>query len=1036
MRKLFTLLIGFCALTTVEAQVLYSCDFENATENSNWTLNKTSNSRPLANYKNIWHLGTAGNCADGTLGLHICPQTDTTVNAAIVSASTDYVVAYRDTLNLGAPGTYILSFDWRAMGKSSDILYVYWFPSTYTTATNSNYGTAGLPSGWTQYKIAELRGKTAWQSYFNTFTTPTASGKLLFAWYQAGGSVVNPPAAVDNIEIMQNTTCAAPTALSYNPAGSISWNGNASTYDVRYNNTHSDEWTTAYGLTTKTCALTNISEGTYSFQVRANCGGGVHSKWSTLSQFIWVKGLRCIDFFDYGTQPTSAGKCYVGEHQSSTSHSTLTWNPTPQMVDDGPAAATSMHTLHTEIGEVDPNTTVNGGLRTIPEGEIASIRLGAYTSSGEDARIEYKYTVQSGMSDLLDLQYACVLESGGHDADNPFFQLDILDQQGHQISGCTHAYFVADMSGTTGSGWHQEGDIFWCDWRTVTVSLTEFVGQTLTIRLTSSRCVYDTHFGYAYFTLNCRSGGLQGVACGDFETDHFTAPSGFDYEWYDPANPGVILSTDSVFHISNNDTTTYAVKVKSRLADGCYYVLVANPNPRFPETNVTYEVYQENCQNKVRFHNNSKVAIVNRVDSTKSISDDVLEDIAWDFGDGSSVIHSMDSVIEHTFPKAGGIYNVRVSSSMNGGVCTDEEVYSINIPEAGDWTSVVTDTVCYGESYSFYGKSYTTSVDTTVVLGQRVNMCDSLAVLHLTVLPELKSQKSDTTICFGDKIAFGKNTISATGIYTAKFPGAHGCDSTVTWKVNVKDEIKPNVVVTPIVEDGDLGAFHITGTGYTYYTINGVRHEVTDTDITGLTPDTYLLIFYNDIGCEKPLTYDLGQGCVANFVYQRWNDVLSVKSPEYAGGRSYKKYQWMKNGVDVPGATKSYYAAAQYPETEPDGHLDFNAVYEVALAADSLATTEWLVSCPYRPINLLDAIDNIAEGVLLEPTYVKTGGLIWLLTPAKAQVVCYNPSGVKVFSTEVNAGHTTFEAPSVSGMYVITIFTGNSKKSYKICVAD
>ena len=59
------LLVG----TNVSAQVLYSCDFENAAENSNWVLNKTANSYPITNYTNLWYIGPEGNCAAGTAGL-------------------------------------------------------------------------------------------------------------------------------------------------------------------------------------------------------------------------------------------------------------------------------------------------------------------------------------------------------------------------------------------------------------------------------------------------------------------------------------------------------------------------------------------------------------------------------------------------------------------------------------------------------------------------------------------------------------------------------------------------------------------------------------------------------------------------------------------------------------------------------------------------------------------------------------------------------------------------------------------------------
>ena len=186
-----------------------------------------------------------------------------------------------------------------------------------------------------------------------------------------------------------------------------------------------------------------------------------------------------------------------------------------------------------------------------------------------------------------------------------------------------------------------------------------------------------------------------------------------------------------------------------------------------------------------------------------------------------------------------------------------------------------------------------------------------------------------------------------------------------------------------------------------------------------LTPDSYLLVFYNSIGCEKALTFDLGQGCVANFVYQRWNYVLSVKNPTYANGRSYVKYQWIEDGLPIPGATKSYYYA--------DAGLNFDAIYEVQLT-DSLGNE--FLSCPYKPVRLIN------DGPSLSPSSVHGGGNVWLQTDTKAWVECYNTSGVKIFSSEVEAGSTSFEMPMQSGMYIVTAYTEGGKKSFRVCVTD
>ena len=976
--------------TNVSAQVIYSCDFENATENANWTLNRTANSMPIAKYKNSWYIGLPGNCAGGANGLYIASRADTTANiAAIVTNVGEYLIAYRENINLGAVGSYILSFDWKALGKSNDYLYVYWFPSTYTNNTNSNSSAAILPAAWAAYKIAEFRGSPLWQSYYATFPSFTATGKLAFVWYQKDGGVINPPAAVDNIEILQSpASCASPTGLAYDPAGTISWNGSASvsSYDVRYCNTYSGEWQEAKGVTATTQVLQNISEGTYTFQVRSNCSDGGHSAWTTISQFIWVRGLRCIDFFDYGDNLNNAGVCYVGKHEGY-SHNSLIWNPIPKMVDNGPSSDASMHTLHTKIGEIDPNTTVDGGLRTIPDGEIASIRLGAYTEDGEDARIEYKYKVKNGEVQLLDLSYACVLWSGGHDNDNPFFQLDILDQNGQQIDGCTHAYFVADMSGTAGSGWHQEEHcyksgggcqpLYWCDWRTVTVSLSEFAGQTITIRLTSSRCVYDTHFGYAYFTLNCRSGGLQGIACGDFSTDHFTAPSGFDYEWYKLSNPGTILGTDSVFHIANNDTAVYAVKVKSLLADGCYYILTANPNPRFPELQVTKTITQKDCQNYVSFLQKSGVVYVNRVDSSTTVSEEEVEDIYWDFGDGTLPFTSKDTVMEHIFPQSGGTFNVRITASMSKGLCVDEKTFTLTLPELGDKRVETVVPYCFdGKTpYVYNGVSHYESFQDSAVY-HLASDCDSTDVLTVNFMSTVTSELYDTICHEVYNYTYNGTVYPDAGDYPVKYQSYLGCDSIVTLHLykhpqpqiqvdtafaSCADEIS-GLFIPYILRDADKTVDRIDVLMDDEAVANGFAPAFTfgpgeplyiDWPVD-INPNIYQgRVVFSSQECIS-YSYDFKiELYYPSATLDQKNGVVAIMNEGYNGGYNFLSYQWYRNGERMEGETKSYVRVSD--------EKDMNAEYYVVVLRNEDNVV--LRTCPiiYTGGGWRDALDKITE---------------------------------------------------------------------------
>ena len=953
--KIKTLILtGILLLTGIHmsAQVVYSCDFENAAENGRWTLNKIANSANLNSWKNIWRIGTPGSYASST-GIYICTHTDT-ANVSALSNTTDFIVAYRDSICLPSIGTYRISFDWHANGKSSDSLLVYWIPDTYTKNTNSATGVVNLPKALDRYKLFSLRGSPIWKSYSAPFTASTTRGKLLFMWYQAPGLAINPPAAVDNIEICLNTACDVPTNLKYNSSSMLTWSGSADSYEVRYVNTYTMEW--AIDSTSATSyILPELDEGTYRFQVRAKCDSGGFSPWVSISQFIWVKGMRCIDFFDFDTAATSVGKCYVGSHDSP--YLSLSFSTTPQKVDYGPGIAASMHTLHTEIGEMDPNTTYNGGLRTIPEGEMVSVRLGAYSPFGEDARIEYTYK-PNGTADLLDLKYACVLQSGGHGDDNPFFQLDILDQQGNQIDGCTHAYLVAGWN--TSTDWHQETDIYWCDWRTITVSLSQYVGQTLTIRLTSSRCVFDTHFGYAYFTLNCRSGSLQSVACGDFSTDHFIAPSGFNYQWYKRSQPNVILGTKSVYNISASDTSIYMVDLISKFNDSCYYTLVANPNPRFPETNVNYTISVMDCQNVVRFSNKSSVVYMNRETYAKTISSESVEDVEWHFDDGSPVLHSTDSVVEHTFPQEGGNFNVMVISSLRGGLCRDTAYIPISLSEPSGKRVEDTIRFCYDGNtpYTFNGKNYTASfVDSTIT---RIGTdCDSTYVLHVNFVEHVTSELFDTICGEVNNYTYADTIYDKTGDYPVRFTSSLGCDSIVT--LHLYKHPMPRITVDSAFAacadetNGLIIPYSLTDIDATVdsiYVIMGdeavangfeasyafkVGDQLQVTWPTNIRPNIYQgrVVFSSPWCTSYSYAFKLELNYPSSML-DKGNGIVVVLNGQANGGYDFVSYQWYRNGEMVDGETASSIRVSD----EEDMNAEY---YVVVLRGDDNVV---LRSCP------------------------------------------------------------------------------------------
>jgi hypothetical protein len=135
-------------------------------------------------------------------------------------------------------------------------------------------------------------------------------------------------------------------------------------------------------------------------------------------------------------------------------------------VDNGYASALSHHTIHYVPGEVDART--GGGLRTVPEGELASVRLGNWLGGygegltrGGFESVTYTHQLDSGAEEILLLKYAVVIEDPGHEprTDQPVFMLELLDENDNPLSadGCGDANFVANtkelLSGED-STWH------------------------------------------------------------------------------------------------------------------------------------------------------------------------------------------------------------------------------------------------------------------------------------------------------------------------------------------------------------------------------------------------------------------------------------------------------------------------------------------------------------------------------------------------------------------------------------------------------
>ena len=357
-------------------------------------------------------------------------------------------------------------------------------------------------------------------------------------------------------------------------------------------------------------------------------------------------------------------------------------------IDFGALESHSRHTVNTDTSARDPRT--GGLLRTIPPGYASSVRLGNWSSNSlapEAEGVIYSLSVDTLDFTLLLLHYAAVLQNPMHaPEDQPRFRLELLDTNYNLIDPlCTAADFIANSS----LGWNAAPDnVLWKDWTTVGVDLTAYHGQRLFLRLTTYDCNEGSHYGYAYFTLECMSKTITAENCGNAGDNIFTAPSGFNYRWYSTADSST-LSTEQTL-VAPTSQTTYLCDLSFIGNPSCHFTLSAFGGTRFPLARFDTLVSYSNCGIHVQFINRSTVSSdgINPVASGES-----AESAHWIFGNGLS----SDSYHAYTTYTAPGTYLVTLVASISGGECTDTLIMPLSVDFPSHPLIVGPSELCYGD---------------------------------------------------------------------------------------------------------------------------------------------------------------------------------------------------------------------------------------------------------------------------------------------------------------------------------------------------
>ena len=996
--------------------VPYSMGFEEgeAQKLAYWHINEGYDSTKC---QEKWVIGNAVK-TEGKRSLYISYDEGTTATYDSVWNTT---YAYMDFTI--PSGQYELSFDWRCLGEDEVYMCAGVGIAKQMAQMQCDYVRAEFPEsvpGFAQPEYKVMRSFSRWQHVSVSFSSNgTRVYRLYFAWKnkKRGSKLPNPIAAcVDNVQITTRN-CAKPEDINAEVVGDsvlVTWSGTSAQYCVEYRRYGREKWSVQTGIREERFVIEGLDEGAYDIRVRGVCNSVDTSAYAYKTSFgVYYPDRHCINYVflrdneDVEATVGSFSNPYASVGVMDTAYS-----------DD---AKFWRHTVNWDPDEYDPRT--GGRLKVVPEDEVASVRLGNWNNGAEGESISFFYVVDGENASILLLKYAVVLEDPNHGpSEQPRFNLEILDEWGQLIDyTCGSADFYADSNRP---GWNTYGSVTWKDWTTIGLNLAEYDGQRLTVRLTTRDCSLSAHYGYAYFTMGCAAAKIASTSCGDDAQMSIAAPNGFAYQWFDKYDnpvPDEMLSEDKqTLLIDPSDTTTYRCHLSYVEEASCGFDLYSACLPRYPIADFEWSYEPSKCQNKVKFTNKSH--IMTRFNNIVEYHhDQPCDEYEWDFGMGQVGSERNPVVI---FPDSGGTFQVHLASAIAEGRCVDDTVITITIPAIGDRELRIDTTICEG-GYIVFGPQFAGEEREYVNVWKTVAGCDSTVYLNLHLAPQTSVQLDDTTVCAEIPLCIEGDCYKSkeSGKFYRFYTNQYGCDSTVWMNVTVLDSILPEITVREMTDEPNSGALFFAGTGYDYYTVNGGEPQTADS-ITGLNGGAFQIEFFNDFGCSvvKDTTVSV---CMPGWVYQRWNDVLSLKNNNQLQTDSaehvFTDFQWYCNNEPIVGANLSYLYI--------ENGLDPQAYYHLEMIR--VSNGEKVATCPYKPI-----LNNELEMAYVYPSPIQTGGTLTIKVSAPANASIINMFGEVVLTKSLLEGENAVVLDAPAGVYVVQLQMGEQTRVCRISVVE
>lgn len=1053
----------------IHAAQSYVCDFENEADRNRWVLNKTANQNIYNQLKNKWFVGQPGNNGkEGAHGLYVSDDEGVSAHYSNVPC---WITAY-DTITLDHLSTtddYIITFDYCGMGNvasEQDGIYLMWIPVEDNIPANCVSDFKSIPSAYENYiiqlqpnrNIDYLGGTQTWKTYVGTIPNKKCDGKphlLAFVWANTIETPQQQGGMIDNIAILDTRPCDEPTDVELMIQGTtshLSWVGTTTEYEVSAYSYETDQWFGPKTVVGTTTSFANLPIGQTDFIVRSKCADDLYSLKTTISKLVYYPDQMCVDYLNLDN-----ATCYV---HSTAPNNTLTFSDFQKVspVDDGPARMESRHTIHFDKNETEPRT---GGLaKTIPDGELASIRLGNWYSKNQAERIEFSFEVDTLDYPVLLLKYMPILEAPGHlDHENPRFKLDILIN-GKSIGTCGQADFNCNdvydknsktlLPGAEEQGWHitpaavahLQMDAVWKDWTTVGVNLKNpfYHGKKLTARLTTHDCTFSAHCGYAYFTLGCSDGKLKGMKCGAINPV-FEAPDGFNYRWmyassekYRAADGSVpeqyVLGRDQIYEAGMHDDSIYVVDCIFVQDSTCYFSLYASTLATNPVAVMSEPQIQKNCQeDKYTITFDASKSWVQEIDHV--INDTLVSQIykidryEWNI-EGLPGGWSDQPIATFDFPREGGDYLVSLRTTC--GTCDSVIYYNLHLDSVGPTRDTTTVVLC--DPIKKTGYTWSERPDTvyyeygldSIILYSPTTSCDSIKYLNLVEPVRIYVD----TMVLPEQLPFLYRGRQYTQTMVDTIPiSEDNCDTTWIFNFEVYESLivsMPNMSYILCEGDSVMSLVYDITRGrslrYSYAFKDGnlpsvekepelqtKGHYEIPITLGTLYPNVYegqLLLEDSFPKWNITIPFTLTVQYASDVIAQRWNDVLAIRNAEYNGGYEFDSVQWYLNGAPIVGAMSfNYYTGGE--------NLQFGAEYSALLTREDGVK---LFTCPFVPQQVaIDAMPQLTTQIVNPSAQMPvkgTGTAYW-----------YDMLG-RVFKVE-SYNNTSITAPSQRGYYLLIL---------------